>query len=101
MSNPIRGWVRLTIRAIPKKPWYEDMAMMKSMAMALVTMIFIVLSVQNGYCILNTLLPAFKHLWGISFLVVAAILYCLLWERIIRVVKYNVRMREKNESTRR
>lgn len=101
MGNPVRGWVRLTIRALPKKSWHDDLKKMKSMVVALVTMIFITLTILNGYYFLNAVLPALKDALGISFLVIILVMYCLFWERIIRVAKYNARMRDNNSETRR
>lgn len=101
MINPIRAWVRLIIRSLPKKHWREDPEKIKSVAIARITGTLVMLTVTMAYYVLDAIFPAYKHLWGISFLAVTLGLYCLIWERILRVVKYHVRLRDKNSNTRR
>ena len=101
MVSPIRAWVKLIIRSLPRKAWRNDPEKIKSVAIARITGTLVILTITMAYYVLDAIFPVYKHLWGISFLVITLGLYCLIWERIIRVVKYHVRMRDKNSSTRR
>ncbi len=101
MINPIRAWVKLTIRSLPKKSWQDDPEKIKSVSVARITGTFVVLTVTMAYLLLNAMFPALNNLWGISFLVITVVLYCLIWERIRRVIKHAVRLRDKNDDTRR
>lgn len=100
MIHPLRVWVKLTIRALPRKSWQDDFEMVKSVAIARITGTFVVLTVTMAYYILNAILPALRNLWGISFLVITIALYILVIERILRVVRHRVRHRNNIGNTR-